>query len=79
LSLLLNGGGVGQMQDITAALATAFAERESDLRSLIEQTDQFVGRLNTQTGDIIAASESFNNLVGQLADQKSVLDNALRT
>lgn len=67
------------MQDITAALATAFAERESDLRSLIEQTDQFVGRLNTQTGDIIAASESFNNLVGQLADQKSVLDNALRT
>ena len=79
LSLLLNGGGVGQMQDITAALATAFAERESDLRSLIEQTDQFVGRLNTQTGDIIAASESFNNLVGQLAEQKPVLDNALRT
>ena len=79
LSMLLNGGGVGQMQDITAALATAFAGRESDLRSLIEQTDQFVGRLNTQTGDIIAASESFNGLVGQLADQQPVLDNALRT
>ena len=79
LSLLLNGGGVGQIQDITAALATAFAGRESDLRSLIEQVDLFVGRLNTQTGDIIAASDSFNNLVGQLADQKPILDNAMRT
>lgn len=78
LSLLLNGGGVGQIQDITAALATAFAGRESDLRSLIEQVDVFVGRLNTQTGDIIAASDSFNNLVGQLADQKPILDNAMR-
>lgn len=79
LSLLLNGGGVGQLQDITAAFATAFAGRESDLRSLIEQLDQFVGRLNTQTGDIVAATESFNGLVGQLADQKPVLDNAMRT
>lgn len=79
LSLLLNGGGVGQVQDITAALATAFTGRESELRSLIEQTDQFVGRLNTQTDDIIAATDSFNGLVGQLAQQKPVLDNALRT
>lgn len=79
LSLLLNGGGIGQLQDITAALATAFAGRESDLRGLIEQMDQFVGRLNSQTGDIIAATESFDGLVGQLAAQKPVLDNALRT
>ena len=79
LSLLLNGGGVGQLQDITAALASAFAGRESELRSLIEQMDVFVGRVNGQTGDIIAASESFDNLVSQLADQKPVLDNALRT
>ncbi len=79
LSLLLNGGGVGQLQDITAALATAFAGRESDLRSLIEQMDLFVGRLNGQTGDIIAATESFDGLVGQLAEQQPVLDNALAT
>ncbi|MGE2836890.1 MCE family protein [Mycobacterium sp. SMC-4] len=79
LSLLLNGGGIGQMQDITAALATAFTGRESELRSLIQQTDQFVGRLNGQTGDIIAATDSFNNLVGQLSEQKPVLDNAMQT
>ncbi len=79
LSLLLNGGGVGQIQDITTAFATAFAGRENDLRSLIEQIDQFVGHLDAQTDDIIAATNSFNNLVGQFAEQKPVLDKALQT
>lgn len=79
LSLTLNGGGIGQIQDITAAFAKAFANRESDLRSLIGQLDQFVNRLNAQTGDIIAATDSFNRLVGQFADQKPVLDRAIHT
>jgi phospholipid/cholesterol/gamma-HCH transport system substrate-binding protein len=79
LSLLLNGGGIGQIQDITKAFSTAFAGREQDLRSLIEQIDVFVGHLNEQTGDIIAATDSFNNLVGQFAEQKPVLDKALQT
>ncbi|ORA15680.1 MCE family protein [Mycobacterium arosiense] len=79
LSMLLNGGGIGQVQDITAAFATAFAGRENDLRSLIEQIDQFTGRLNAQTGDIISATDSFNNLVGQFAEQKPVVDKAIRT
>jgi phospholipid/cholesterol/gamma-HCH transport system substrate-binding protein len=79
VSVLLNGGGIGQIQDITAALSTAFTGRENDLRSLIEQLDGFVGYLHEQTGDIIAATDSFNNLVGQFADQKPVLDKAIRT
>jgi phospholipid/cholesterol/gamma-HCH transport system substrate-binding protein len=79
VSLLLNGGGVGQVQDITAAFATAFTGREQDLKSLITQLDKFVRHLNEQTGDIIAATESFNNLVGQFADQEPVLDKAIRT
>lgn len=79
LSLVLNGGGIGQVQDITAAFATAFANREKELRSLIEQLDQFTARVNTQTGDIIAATDSFNGLVKQFADQKPLLDRAIRT
>ena len=79
LSLLLNGGGVGRIQEITREFSTAFAGREQDLRSLIEQLDQFIGQLNGQTDDIIAATNSLNNLVGQFADQKPVLDNAIRT
>lgn len=79
LSLLLNGGGLGQVQDITKALSTAFTGREQDLRSLIGQLDKFVAYLNDQKDDIIAATDSLNNLVGQFADQKAVVDKALKT
>jgi phospholipid/cholesterol/gamma-HCH transport system substrate-binding protein len=79
LSMLLNGGGIGQIQDITKAFSTAFAGREADLRSMIEQLDQFIGHLDVQKHDIIAASESLNNLAGQFAEQKPVVDKALRT
>jgi phospholipid/cholesterol/gamma-HCH transport system substrate-binding protein len=79
VALLLNGGGIGEIQDITEALSTAFSGRENDLRSLIEQLDVAIGHLDDQKQDIIAATESLNNLVGQFADQKPVVDKALRT
>ena len=79
VALLLNGGGLGNIHDITEALSVAFAGRENDLRSLIEQLDIAIGHLDDQKQDIIAASESLNNLMGQFAAQKPVLDRALRT
>jgi phospholipid/cholesterol/gamma-HCH transport system substrate-binding protein len=79
VALLLNGGGIGNIQDITEALSTAFAGRENDLRSLIEQLDKAIGYLDDQKHDIIAATDSLNNLIGQFADQKPVVDKALRT
>jgi len=79
IALLLNGGGIGNIQDITDALSIAFTGRENDLRSLIEQLDKAIGYLNDQKGDIIAASESLNNLIGQFAAQKRVVDRALKT
>ena len=41
--------------------------------------DKFTAYLNDQKGDIIAALDSFNNLVGQLAEHKPALDKALKT
>jgi phospholipid/cholesterol/gamma-HCH transport system substrate-binding protein len=79
IALLLNGGGIGNIQDITEALSVAFTGREGDLRSLIEQLDKAIGYLNDQKDDIIAASESLNNLIGQFAAQKPVVDKALKT
>jgi phospholipid/cholesterol/gamma-HCH transport system substrate-binding protein len=79
LSMVLNGGGLGQIQDITTAFSTAFRGREKDLRSLIEQLNKFTAYLNDQKGDIIAAAESLNNLVGQFAAQQPVLDRAIAT
>jgi phospholipid/cholesterol/gamma-HCH transport system substrate-binding protein len=79
VSVLLNGGGIGQIQEITQTLSNAFAGRENDLRSLIGQLDTFVGHVNDQTGDIIAATDSLNKLTGQVAAQKPVVDRALKT
>ena len=77
--MLLNGGGLGQLQDITQAIATAFAGRENDMRSLLSQLDKFIASTNAQTDDIIAATESLNSLAGQFAAQKPVVDKALTT
>jgi phospholipid/cholesterol/gamma-HCH transport system substrate-binding protein len=79
LSLLLNGGGLGKVRDVTKALSTAFDGREQDLRSLIGQLNEFVADLNDQKEDILKAMDSLNNLVGQFADQKPVIDKALKT
>jgi len=79
VSLLLNGGGIGQIQEITKELSTAFRGREADLRSLLTELDKFVTYLDNQTGDIIAATDSLNRLTGQVAQQKPVLDRALET
>ncbi|TGD87917.1 MCE family protein [Mycolicibacterium sp. CH28] len=79
VSVLLNGGGLGQIQDITTAMSSALTGREGDLRNLLGQVDQFTTRLNDQTTDIITANENLNGLVGQLADHKPVLDRAIRT
>lgn len=79
LSVVLNGGGLGQVQDITEAFSTAFDGREQDLRSLVGALDTFTGNVNEQTGDIIAATESLDKLVAQFAAQRPVLDHALET
>lgn len=79
LAMVLNGGGVGQIQDIVWTMSTALDGREEELRSLLEQSDTFVGYLNDQKDDIIAATDSLDKLVGQFADQKPILDRALQT
>ena len=79
VSTVLNGGGLGQIQDITEAFSTAFRGREQDLRSIIGEIDKFAANLNDQTDDIIAATESLNALAGTFAASQPVLDGALKT
>lgn len=79
VSLLLNGGGIGQLQDVIATLSTAFRGREQDLRSLIEQLDKFVATVDDQAADIIDATESLDRLVGKFAANKTVVERALDT
>ena len=58
VSILLNGGGLGQLQEINQTFAKALAGRENDMRSLLTQLDTFIAQLNAQTDDIITATET---------------------
>jgi phospholipid/cholesterol/gamma-HCH transport system substrate-binding protein len=79
VSVLLNGGGLGQLQEINQAFAKALAGRENDMRSLLTQLDTFIAQLNDQTDDIITATENLNALVGQVAARDDTVDKALTT
>ena len=79
VSILLNGGGLGQLQEINQAFAKALAGRENDMRSLLTQLDTFIAQLNDQTDDIITATEHLNSLAGQVAAKDQTVDKALTT
>ncbi len=79
VSMLFNGGGLGQVHDITRAFSTAFKGREQDMRSFLEQLNLFVGELDGQKHDIIAATDSLNAVSGQFAAQRPIVDKALQT
>ena len=79
MSVLLNGGGLGQLQEINQAFATALSGREDDMKSLLVQLDTFIAQLNAQTDDIIAATENLNSLAGQFAAKDQAVDKALTT
>ncbi|RDH79933.1 MCE family protein [Mycolicibacterium moriokaense] len=79
VSVLLNGGGLGRLQEIVNAFAKALDGREGDARSLLTQLDTFITQANTQTNDIVAAMDDLNSLAGQFAAQDPVVDRALAT
>lgn len=79
VSVLLNGGGLGQLQEINRTFATALAGRENEMRSLLVQLDTFITELNKQTDDIITATENLNALTGQVAARSGTVETALNT
>lgn len=78
LSLLLNGGGVGQLQDITRQLNDALAGRETDVRALLSNVDKLVTSLDAQRDDITRALDAVNRLSASLVTQRANIDTALR-
>jgi virulence factor Mce-like protein len=79
LSLLLNGGGVGQLKVISEELNNAFGGREDEVRSVLTQLHVFMGQLDANRAGIVRSIESLNRLAVQLKEQdgsiKSALDN----
>jgi virulence factor Mce-like protein len=77
LSVVVNGGGLGQMGDIVREFNAAVGGRESQMRDLLVRLNDFVGVLDTQRGDINASIDSLNRLAGTFAGQRDVLTRAL--
>lgn len=79
VSTLLNGGGIGQIHDITTELNGALSGHEPQVRNLLKQLDEFTAALNGQRHDIIAAADGLDRLSGKVNQQESSLQRALDT
>ncbi|MGZ3142105.1 MCE family protein [Lentzea chajnantorensis] len=77
LSLLLNGGGVAQLQNITKELNATFEGNEQEIRSLLGNLDTFVGQLDEHKAEIVRALDSMNRLAATLAQQRDRITVAL--
>ncbi|MDG3015126.1 MCE family protein [Speluncibacter jeojiensis] len=77
LSVVLNGGGIAQIHDITTELNAALDGNQGSIRDLLPQLNNIVGSLDRQRGQIVAAMDGLNRLGGTVAQQNNVLDKAL--
>ncbi|RDI30105.1 MCE family protein [Lentzea flaviverrucosa] len=77
LSMLLNGGGVAQLQNITKELNAAMEGNEKEIRSLLGNLNTFVGELDKHKAEIVRALDSMNRLAGTLAQQRDKIAVAL--
>jgi phospholipid/cholesterol/gamma-HCH transport system substrate-binding protein len=77
LSLLLNGGGVGQLQTITAELNRTLHGREGDARSVLHQIRSFSGQLDRHKQEIVTALQALDRLSVSLNRQRSTIDATL--
>ncbi|MFD0487370.1 MCE family protein [Saccharopolyspora spinosporotrichia] len=77
LSLLLNGGGIGQIQNINQELNDALGGNESAARQLLGNLDTFIGGLDEHRGEITRALDGVNRLAATLERDKPLIDTTL--
>lgn len=76
-SLLLNNGGLSQINTITTELNTALGGHETNTRDVIDKLNTLVGTLDSQRNNIVQALESLDALSARLAKQKEVVGTAI--
>ncbi len=77
LSMLLAGGGVGQIKTISHELNAMMNGRQDEVRHLLGNLDRMIGGLNEQKDDIIAAMESIDRLSVTLVKEKEIIGAAI--
>jgi phospholipid/cholesterol/gamma-HCH transport system substrate-binding protein len=73
LSMLLNGGGIEQLQTIAQELNNALRGNEDDIRKTLGGVDRLVSTLDESKSDITRAIDGVNRLGGTLNDEKDQL------
>ena len=77
MSLVLNGGGLAQLQIINRELGDALEGRESAIKATLDELDTFIGGLDQQKEEINRALESADALAATLAGRTATIENAL--
>jgi phospholipid/cholesterol/gamma-HCH transport system substrate-binding protein len=77
MSLVLNGGGLAQLQTINRELGEAMEGRETELRGTLDQLNTFIGGLDEQKAEISRALDSANKLAETLAARTATIETAL--
>ncbi|MFC3962221.1 MCE family protein [Nocardia jiangsuensis] len=77
LSVVVNGGGLGQLGDIIHSLNDAFDGRQEQVGALLDRLDTVMGTLDGQRADILASIDALNRLGGRFAEQRDTVSRAL--
>ncbi|MET8996980.1 MCE family protein [Amycolatopsis sp. NPDC004169] len=77
LSLLLNGGGVEQIQKISHELNDALSGNEPEIRALLSRVDELATQLDGHKTEILRAIDGLAKLSKTLTGQTQNLTNAL--
>jgi phospholipid/cholesterol/gamma-HCH transport system substrate-binding protein len=78
LSLLLNGGGIGQLHDIVVELNHAAGGRGPEIHELLENADHVIATIDAHRASIVAALDEVNTLAKTLRANNANLSTALR-
>ncbi|MBB5954829.1 phospholipid/cholesterol/gamma-HCH transport system substrate-binding protein [Saccharothrix tamanrassetensis] len=77
LSMLLNGGGIAQLQNISRELNAALEGNEPEIRSLLTNLNTLVGELDGHKTEITRALDGINRLGGTLDAQRDRITGVL--
>lgn len=77
LSMLLNGGGVQQIQTISRELNAATTGNEPAIRQLLSNVDSLMASLNSHSSDITRALDGVNRLSATLSTQQDQIAGVL--
>lgn len=77
-SLLINGGGLDQLQTVTEELNKALVGNEGDVRALLDKASTFLTQANATTQSIDQVLDSLASLSGTLADREDTINRAVR-